>query len=53
MRPLIAALVVAAVVVTLTVLAVRFGGSSGGPQTPETFNRVSVRPLETTIELTR
>lgn len=52
MRPLVAALVVIAAVV-LVVLVVRSGGSSGEPGAPETFQRVTEKPLETTIELTR
>jgi hypothetical protein len=52
MRPLLAALVVIALA-ALVSLAVRSGGSSGEPRTPETFQRVIVKPLETTIELTR
>lgn len=52
MKPLIAALAVIAVAV-LVALAVRPEDPSGEPRTPETFQRVSVLPLETTIELTR
>jgi len=52
MRPLTAASVVVAAV-ALVVLVVRSAGPTGGPGAPETFQRVTVKPLETTIELTR
>ncbi|MGW4211738.1 hypothetical protein ACWEIJ_27360 [Lentzea sp. NPDC004789] len=52
MRPLLAALMVIAVAV-LVVLVVRSADSGEPGKPPETFQRVSVRPLETTIQLTR
>ncbi|WP_157984797.1 hypothetical protein [Lentzea terrae] len=50
--PLVAALV--AVLVLIAVVWVRQSNEpAGDPTTRETFQRVSVRPLETTIQLTR
>lgn len=53
MKPLVVAVFVLIAVVGAVVWVGRTNQPAGDPTTPQTFQRVSVRPLETTIELTR
>ncbi len=57
MRKLLVAALIAVFVLIAVVGAVvwvrQANQPAGDPTTPETFQRVSVRPLETTIQLTR